>query len=332
MDVRFTAEQRALRDSAAQLVDRLGVRTVLDLEDEARRARLDEAVASSGWLQLRTAGEDGAPWASGTELALVAAELARGLADTPFLGPTLAAEARRLAGAATAEHPETVLLSRDLSALPEQGEAGVAVDVRGAEAAVALSPDGTTAGVALAGSATGVDLTRPTAAVDGTATRSPLGTMSPQDVQRWMALGLVLTSADLVGAMRGALDLSVEYAKQRAQYGRPIGAFQAIGHLLADARVHVEGSSAALLHAAWAVDALAPADAVASAAAAKAYAARAAREVGEIAVQVHGGIGNTWECLVHLYLRRSLLATDVLGGVGTNLSRVLESAGLGGRY
>jgi alkylation response protein AidB-like acyl-CoA dehydrogenase len=57
---------------------------------------------------------------------------------------------------------------------------------------------------------------------------------------------------------------------------------------------------------------------------AKAYAARAARTVCETAIQVHGGIGNTWECLAHVYLRRALLATDVLGGTGANLARVLD--------
>ena len=86
----------------------------------------------------------------------------------------------------------------------------------------------------------------------------------------------------------------------------------------------------AALHAAWAVDALPPAEAVAAAATAKAYASRAALAVGEIAIQVHGGIGNTWECMAHVHLRRSLLSTDVLGGVGPNLARVLEHAGIGG--
>jgi alkylation response protein AidB-like acyl-CoA dehydrogenase len=130
--------------------------------------------------------------------------------------------------------------------------------------------------------------------------------------------------------MQGALDLSVEYAKERKQYGTAIGSFQAVQHLLADAVVHLEGSRTALLHAAWAADALDPADALAATASAKAYASRAALAVHEIAIQVHGGIGNTWECLAHLFLRRALLATDVLGGVGPNLDRVLAHAGLAG--
>jgi hypothetical protein len=92
---------------------------------------------------------------------------------------------------------------------------------------------------------------------------------------------------------------------------------------------HLEGSRTAALYAAWAVDALAPADTLAAAASAKAYSSRAARTVCEIGIQVHGGIGNTWGCLAHVHLRRALLATDVLGGVGLNLARVLEHAGIG---
>jgi alkylation response protein AidB-like acyl-CoA dehydrogenase len=69
-------------------------------------------------------------------------------------------------------------------------------------------------------------------------------------------------------------------------------------------------------------------DALASAAGAKAYAARAAQTVCETAIQVHGGIGNTWECLAHVFLRRALLSTDVLGGANANIGRILDGHGL----
>src|SRR5437899_1784578 len=99
MDVRYSAEQRALRDAAALLVDRLGPRAVGQLGDGERAAKLDAAIAGAGWRDLRTPNDDGAPWASAVEVAMVAEELARGRADAPYLGPTLAAELRRLAGA-----------------------------------------------------------------------------------------------------------------------------------------------------------------------------------------------------------------------------------------
>src|SRR5205807_1764605 len=85
-------------DSVAQVVDRLGPRTVGQLDDAERTAKLDAAIAASGWRELRAAEDDGLPLASGVEAAIVAEELARGLADSPFLGPTLAVELRRLAG------------------------------------------------------------------------------------------------------------------------------------------------------------------------------------------------------------------------------------------
>jgi alkylation response protein AidB-like acyl-CoA dehydrogenase len=129
--------------------------------------------------------------------------------------------------------------------------------------------------------------------------------------------------------MRGAVDLACGYAKDRRQYGSPIGSFQAVQHLLADAFVALEGSRSVARHAAWAVDALDPEAALASAALAKAYSARAARTVCETAIQVHGGIGNTWECLAHVHLRRALLSTDVLGGTGPCLGRVLDHHGIG---
>jgi len=72
MDVRLSPEQDALRDSVAQVVDRLGPHAVGELADTERAAKLDAAVAASGWRELRTANDDGSPWASGVEVALVA--------------------------------------------------------------------------------------------------------------------------------------------------------------------------------------------------------------------------------------------------------------------
>ena len=92
----------------------------------------------------------------------------------------------------------------------------------------------------------------------------------------------------------------------------------------------MEGSRSIALHAAWAVDALDGHDALAAASAAKAYCTRAARTVCETAVQVHGGIGNTWECLAHVFLRRALLSGEVFGGVGVSLARVLAAHGIEG--
>jgi len=322
MDVRLSPEQRALSDSVAQVVERLGPKSVGQLAESERSAKLDAAVDASGWRELRALSETGDPWASGVEAAIVAEELARGVGDAPFLGPTLAAELRRLAGAAPATARETVALTVGLGALG----GAIAIDAAGAVGALAVR-EGTVLEVAVADLLPPVDLTRPSAAIgaDGAA----VGTLSGDDVVRWSALGLALTCADLVGAMRGAVELCTAYAKDRVQYGVPIGSFQAVQHLLADALVATEGSRSITLHAAWAVDALRPQEALAAAAAAKAYSARAARAVCETAIQVHGGIGNTWECMAHVFVRRVLLSTDILGGVGPSLGRVLAHHGIG---
>ena len=337
MDVRLSSEQRALRDAAAQLVGRLGPGSVSDLDDTERTAKLDAAVAAAGWRELRAPDDSGQPLASVVEVALVAEELSRGLADVAFLGPTLATELRRLAAADEATAQETVLFSTDLSGLAFAGSGSstadaVAVDAAGSASALVLigAPGAVVLGsVSLDGARTRVDLTRREArAADGVVPEALVGALSDEDLVRWNAVGLALTSAELVGVMRGALDLAVEYAKVRRQYGAAIGSYQAVQHLLADAYVALEGSRSVARHAAWAADELPVSEAVAAASVAKAYCARAARSVCEAVIQVHGGIGNTWECLAHVYLRRALVSTDVLGGVGPSLARVLGGYGI----
>jgi alkylation response protein AidB-like acyl-CoA dehydrogenase len=336
MDVRLSPEQKALRDAAAQIVDRLGPQAVGQLDDRGRAAKLDAAVVESGWRELRTADEGGAPWASAVEVAIIAEELARGCADAAFVGPTLAAELRRVAGAPEATEPETVALKPDLSGPATVGDAAVALDAEGAVAALVLRPcpEGTSlARVPVTGDDAGIDLTRPTIPVStsgATAVDGQSRELTDHDLTRWTAFGLATSTADLIGVMQGALTLTVEYAKHREQYGKPIGSFQALQHLMADMVVHLEGARSAGLHAAWGADVLDPDDALGYAAMAKAYAARGARVVCETSIQVHAGIGNTWECMAHVFLRRAQLATDLFGGVGVNLARVLEHAGIGG--
>ena len=111
--------------------------------------------------------------------------------------------------------------------------------------------------------------------------------------------------------------LATEYAKMREQYGATIGSYQAVRHLLAESLALIEGCVSVLRHAAWAVDELPAAEAVEAARIAKIYCAGSALTVCETSIQVHGGIGNTWECLAHVYLRRVLARhRSVAGQVG----------------
>ena len=138
-----------------------------------------------------------------------------------------------------------------------------------------------------------------------------LENLAGEDRDRFRALAVTATTADILGTARGAHALACEYAKIREQYGKPIGSYQAVAHMLAEGLALIEGSISVLRHAAWAVDELEPAEAIRAANIAKVYCARAARTVCENAIQVHGGIGNTWECLAHVYLRRALTSTEL---------------------
>ncbi|HYB39362.1 MAG TPA: acyl-CoA dehydrogenase family protein [Mycobacterium sp.] len=287
MDVRLTAEQRQLRDAAAKLADDLGPGSVQDLAGDGRITRLDKQIESTGWRSLRSDG------ASGVEIAIVAEEFGRGLVDAPFLGPVLADDLARHIGV----HGHATIAVDD-----------EAVDARGYQRALMLS--GTTVLAADVDTVhASVDLTSANAAIVGTALA--VGEVPADAAGRWRALALVTTTADLLGTARGAHTLACDYAKVREQYGKPIGSYQAVAHLLAESLALIEGSVSVLRHAAWAVDELSVDEAIRAARIAKIYCARAARTVCETAVQVHGGIGNTWDCLAHVYLRRALTSTEL---------------------
>lgn len=288
MDVRLTTEQQQLRDAAAKLADDLGPATVQDLDDQNRITRLDKQIESTGWRSLRSDG------ASGVEVAIVAEELGRRLVDTPFLGPVLADDLARHIG-------------EDASGTTVAVDDRV-IDARGARRALALS-GGAVSAVDVQALTGSVDLTRAEAKIVGSPVA--LGEVSPEVAEQWRALALVTTTADLVGIARGAHAVACDYAKIREQYGKQIGSYQAIAHLLAESLALIEGSVSVLRHAAWAVDELAPAEAIRAAQIAKVYCARATRTVCETAIQVHGGIGNTWECVTHVYLRRALTSTEL---------------------
>ena len=122
----------------------------------------------------------------------------------------------------------------------------------------------------------------------------------------------VASSAEMLGAARRCLDMSVEYAKVREQFGQPIGSFQAIRHRCADMLLAAENAHAAVYYAAWALDAGVE-DAAMAASVCKSYVSEAARQVCGDAIQVHGGIGFTWEYDLHLYFKRAKALEPLYG-------------------
>jgi alkylation response protein AidB-like acyl-CoA dehydrogenase len=128
-------------------------------------------------------------------------------------------------------------------------------------------------------------------------------------------------SAEMVGGMQWILETSVEYAKTRKQFGKPIGQFQAIQHHCADILLMTESARSAVYYAAW-VMGNDPKQAALAVSMAKAYASDAYREVGNLGIQVHGGIGFTWDHEIHFYYKRAKAAELMFGDATYHRERI----------
>src|SRR5215469_3069966 len=157
----------------------------------------------------------------------------------------------------------------------------------------------------------GMDLTRKLYSVHfDNAPAEKLGDTS--GLLRAFDLATAALAAEMVGEMQRTLDITVEYAKTRKQFGRPIGVFQAVQHQCADMYLETESARSAVYYAAWALQEHAP-DAAAAVSIAKMYASDASRTVGNRGIQVHGGMGFTWENDLHLYYRRAKASETAFG-------------------
>ncbi len=132
-----------------------------------------------------------------------------------------------------------------------------------------------------------------------------------------------LASAEMLGSADRVLSMAVSYAKDRVQFGKPIGSFQAVKHMLADALVDVEGMRSTAYYAAWCAAADDP-DRSMSASMAKTWCSDASRRVMATALQVHGGIGFTWEHDMHLYLKRAQLDQVSYGDAAFHRDRIAD--------
>jgi hypothetical protein len=282
MDLELTDEQNQLSEALTTLLQRewLPAETAHEATPHDR-ARLWSA------LQAFFDAELGA-----VELCLTARLLGAHLASVPFLGSA----ALRYAGV---PHAERVAI-----ALP-----GAAVEHAGDVDRFAVVADGT---VALAVAAT----IEPAASLDvgipmSVVTFSGLEPVDV-DVSRLTAIGALLAAAESVGAAERMLEDARDYAAERRQFGRTIGSYQALRHLLADMYVRRASAWSTVLYAAAALDDELP-DAWRTAAIAKAYVARAAREVAHGALQVFGGIAFTEEHQAHRFLRRIVVREQQFG-------------------
>lgn len=161
----------------------------------------------------------------------------------------------------------------------------------------------------------GEDLTQGTAAAD----------LAPALADLAFERGALFTAAELLGLARRAVDLAAAYALERQQFGKPIGANQAVKHLLANAQVRIEFARP-VLHAAAASLEAGDLQARARISHAKIACIRAMELATQTAVQVHGAMGYSWEVDVHLFLKRGIALTSAWGGIGLHLDRVAARA------
>jgi alkylation response protein AidB-like acyl-CoA dehydrogenase len=146
-------------------------------------------------------------------------------------------------------------------------------------------------------------------------------------LRRALDLGAIALAAESVGGAQRCLDLSVAYAKEREQFGRPIGSFQAIKHKCADMMVRVETARSAAYYAACAA-AEQPADVPVAASLAKAYCSEAYYQCAAETIQIFGGVGFTWEYDPHLYFKRARASESLLGTPAWHRERVARAIGL----
>jgi alkylation response protein AidB-like acyl-CoA dehydrogenase len=279
-----------------------------------------------GLAGLAVAEERGGSGFGVVELAVVAEEIGRANLPSPFLTTTLAGLALDAAGEdvgaiARGERLATVSFSPDGRHVPDGDVAEVLVLVGPSVEVVDLSAVDR---IPL----TTMDLTRGQAHLDLTgAPRRPVDV--PPD--RVRALAATLLACEQIGGAERVLEMSTAYAGERVQFGRPVGSFQAVKHLLADMLIDLELARSAQRHAvALAADPkTSPAALDAAARTARVACSRAFTRLSGDAIRAHGGIGYTWEHDAHRYFRRAR-ASAVLFAPGDDAERLATHAGLVG--
>jgi alkylation response protein AidB-like acyl-CoA dehydrogenase len=333
MNFDLTDDQRAIQRTARDfLADAYPAAEVRRLAYETPRGFTDEgwaAMCELGWPALLVPEEHGGLGLGVVELAVVQEELGAALAPSPFLSTVAAAAV--IADAGSDEQRE-----RWLPALAA-GEARGAVatvlddagwtavpDADGADVIVVRENDAwSLTGEASAEAVQALDSTRRLWRVHAEGDLEPL----PGEGERAFDVVAVALAAESVGVARRAMDMAVQYAKEREQFGRPIGAYQAISHTCAQMLLEVEGARSTTLYAAWALD-HEPESGPLAASMAKAYASDAGWRVPAAALQVHGGIGFTWEHDLHLWLKRGKANAYVWGDSRAHRTRVADLIGL----
>ncbi|HJT37300.1 MAG TPA: acyl-CoA dehydrogenase family protein [Actinomycetota bacterium] len=328
MDFDLNDEQRELRDAARRYLEREApIGYARAMMDDARgyRDEVWKQMSVQGWLALPMPVEHDGLDMGMIALSILVAEMGRVVAPGPYLSTVLAGMA--IADSGSDEQKRALLpriASGDLVATVAAGPGDVEESgghLRGERRFVA---DGAIAEAIVVVAHTTDDepalyLAEPTerrtvSTMDQTrnhahlrfdgARAERLASSDLLSVHRLLDRAALLIAAESLGGAERVTEMAVEYAKARTQFGRPIGSFQAVKHRAADMLVDVESLRNAVYYAAWAAEREQP-DASLAISMAKAFAADAYRRVAQSGIQIHGGIGFTWEHDMHLYFKRA---------------------------
>jgi alkylation response protein AidB-like acyl-CoA dehydrogenase len=359
MELVVTEEQRELRDALRRFfADRspsAEVRRLMETAEGYDPKMWAQMAEQLGLQGLAVPEEHGGAGFGVRELAVVFEEMGRAVVCAPFLATITAAAALRagdgghdlLAGIADGSTIATLAVAEDggsweLDAVETRAEGGVlrgtkSFVVDGCVAALLLVAARDEEGVGLYAVAAGaegmtrtsmptLDQTRKLARIefDGTPARKVGGADA---IRHALDVAAVALAAEQLGGAQRTLDMTVEYAKVRHQFGRPIGSFQAIKHRCADMFVLVESARSAVLNAAAAADE-SPEELPRAAALAKAYCSDAFFHTAGEAIQLHGGIGFTWEHDAHLYFKRAQGSRQLFGSPDAHRARLAALAGI----
>jgi alkylation response protein AidB-like acyl-CoA dehydrogenase len=359
-DLLYSDTEEALRDSVRRLfADRCPPESVMRAYDPAPHdfsGVWHTLAADLGMAGLLVPEQLGGAGAGAREAAVVMEEIGRAVAPVPFLSSAVLATVALLQAGDTetvkglAAGSLTAALAVPLSTAPDDPIAGVGVggdgltgrvtSVAGAsEADVLVVPAAAADGLELhtvSRDAAGVDvspvltldMTRPLGNVEFSSAASSRVDAAPAEaaVRTALETGAALLASEQLGIAQWCFDTTLAYVKQRKQFGRAIGSYQAIKHRLADLWIEVNSAAAA---ARYAADTGARGeDAAIGAAVAQAYCSDAAVHAAEECVQLHGGIGMTWEYPAHLYLKRAKSDQLAFGTAYRHRARLAELVGL----
>jgi alkylation response protein AidB-like acyl-CoA dehydrogenase len=334
LNFEYTDDQQAIKSTAHEFLENR-------VKPEKRREWAEAGVYDDalwnemcelGWPGIFIGEEHEGQGLGVLELCILQEELGYALAPSPFFSNAAAGliiqhagsdeqKQKWLPGIATGSARGTVGWVRDGVAplVPDADSASLIVLLDGASASV-VTPDSVSVETADT-----IDSTRRFSRVEANGGGEPLDASDPSEALAPIATAL---SAELVGVAQRCMEMAVDYAKERQQFGRPIGAYQGVSHRCAQMMLEVESARSVTLYAAWCSDHEPESQDLASSMA-KAYASDAGWRVSAASLQVHGGIGFTWEHDLHFFLKRAKADGHLFGTAGQHRERVAELAGLG---